>query len=68
MNQASNRSTPFMLRLRPALKAAAEKRAKMEGRSLASLFEWLMTSYLIQKGDLDEAGNLRDANKREGEV
>jgi hypothetical protein len=45
-----SRSLPVSLRLPPAVKAAAEKAAKDDFRSLSSLIEKLLTEHLRAKG------------------
>jgi len=44
------------LRMRPALKDAAERAAAADHRSLTSLVEKLLTEYLNKKGFLKEEG------------
>jgi hypothetical protein len=46
------RTAPIALRMRPVLKAAAEKAAKADHRSLTSLVEKLLTEYCREKGFL----------------
>ena len=49
---ASPKSVPVSFRLPPGVKAAAERAAKDDTRSLSSLVEKLLTGYLIEKGYL----------------
>lgn len=46
------RSKPFQIRMRPSVKAAGEKAAKADNRSLSSLIETLLIEYLTAKGYL----------------
>ncbi len=46
------RSVPLNLRIRPSLKAAAERAAADDGRSLTSLIEKLLTDHLRDRGYL----------------
>ena len=46
------RSKPFQIRMRPSVKAAGEKAAKADNRSLSSLLETLLIEYLTSKGYL----------------
>jgi len=49
------RSTPFQIRMRPSVKAAGEKAAKADNRSLSSLIETLLIEYLTAKGYLSKS-------------
>jgi hypothetical protein len=44
------KTAPVNLRLRPSLKAAAEKAAEMDQRSLTSLIEKLLSDYCHKRG------------------
>jgi hypothetical protein len=46
------RTTQTIIRTKPSVKAAAEKAASDDGRSLSSLIEKLLTDYLREKGYL----------------
>jgi hypothetical protein len=50
------RSAPFMLRLRPTVKAAGERCAADDNRSLAGLMEMLLIRHLRETGYLPAAG------------
>jgi predicted HicB family RNase H-like nuclease len=50
------KSTTFNLRIEPDLKAAAEKAAAMDQRSLAGLIVKLLTVHCHQVGTLKEKG------------
>jgi hypothetical protein len=45
-----NRTAVVQLRIRPSLKAAAEKAAAEDSRSLTSLVEKLLTDHLKKRG------------------
>jgi hypothetical protein len=47
---AETKSTQILIRVRPSLKALAEKAAADDQRSLSSLFEKLLTDHLQTKG------------------
>jgi hypothetical protein len=49
---AETRTTQILVRVRPSLKAAAEKAAAEDHRSLSSLIEKLLTDFLRKKGHL----------------
>lgn len=49
------KSAILQLRIRPSLKAAAEKAASDDERSLTSLMEKLLADYLRKKGYLPKA-------------
>jgi hypothetical protein len=44
------KTSPVNLRLRPSLKAAAEKAAELDHRSLTSLIEKLLSDYCQKRG------------------
>jgi hypothetical protein len=46
------KTAPVNLRLKPSLKAAAEKAAEQDQRSLTSLIEKLLTDYCRKRGIL----------------
>jgi hypothetical protein len=46
------KSTQILIRVRPALKLAAEKAARDDSRSLSALIEKLLTDHLKKKGYL----------------
>jgi len=48
----TSKSLPVSFRLPPAVKAAAEKAAKEDARSLSSLIEKVLTDHLKAKGYL----------------
>lgn len=50
------KSAQFMIRMQPRVKAAAEKAAADDNRSLASLMETLLIEYLTAKGYLKGKG------------
>jgi hypothetical protein len=50
------RSVPLNLRVRPSLKAAAERAAADDSRSLTSLIEKLLTDHLRERGYLERPG------------
>jgi hypothetical protein len=51
-NKNETRSAPIGIRVTPAVKAAAEKAADADHRSLASLIEKLLIEHLKAKGYL----------------
>jgi hypothetical protein len=53
--QRQTKSAPFMVRMRPDVKAAAEKAAVDQNRSLASLMETLLIEHLQEGGYLPSA-------------
>ena len=52
MNDETKRSAQILIRVKPTLKAAAEKGAAGDHRSLSSLIEKLLSDYLRKKGYL----------------
>jgi predicted HicB family RNase H-like nuclease len=50
------RSATFNTRLDPAVKEAAGRAARAEGRTLTSLVEFLLRTHCIEKGFLDANG------------
>ncbi len=50
--EEEKRTTQTIIRTKPSLKAAAEKAARDDGRSLSSLIEKLLADYLRSKGYL----------------
>lgn len=52
MNLEERRTAIFQVRMRPSVKAAAEKAALEDNRSLASLMEALLIEHLKAKGYL----------------
>lgn len=52
--QKETKSTQVLIRLQPSLKAAAEKAAKDDARSLSSLVEKLLREYLKANGYLSK--------------
>jgi hypothetical protein len=48
------RSTPLGLRVIPSLKAALEKAAEDDRRSMASMAELILTDWLVEKGYLEK--------------
>jgi hypothetical protein len=52
VDNRETRSAPIGIRVTPATKAAAEKAAAADHRTLASLIEKLLLEYLIEKGYL----------------
>lgn len=52
MQEKENKSAAFAVRMRPSVKAAGEKAAADENRSLSSLMETLLIEYLKDKGYL----------------
>jgi hypothetical protein len=53
---------PFGVRLRPSVRAAGEKAAEDDSRTLGSLMEKLLTEHLKAKGYLPKSG--KPAGKR----
>ncbi|KAB1075896.1 hypothetical protein [Methylobacterium soli] len=53
----------FQVRMRPSVKAAGEKAAAAESRSLASLMEWLLIEHLQAKGMLGRTPNATMSNE-----
>lgn len=52
MQKKENKSAAFAVRMRPTVKAAGERAAADENRSLSSLMETLLIEYLKDKGYL----------------
>lgn len=50
--KSETKTAQVLIRLRPSLKAAAEKAAADDARSLSSLIEKLLTDHLKAKGEL----------------
>jgi len=46
------KTATFMIRMRPSVKAAAEKAAETDGRSLAAFIEKMLEDHLRSKGYL----------------
>jgi hypothetical protein len=57
-NVIRRKSTQFTLRMDPEVKAAAEKAAVADRRSLAALIELLLIDYCKKRNLLTEAGRL----------
>jgi hypothetical protein len=57
LDHPRTKSAQVNLRLRPDLKAMAEKAAAADHRSLTSLIEKLLTDHLRRKGFLNRAGS-----------
>ena len=52
--RAETKSTQILLRVRPTLKAAAERAAEDDDRSLSSFIEKVLTDHLRKRGYLKE--------------
>ncbi len=56
------KTEPFQMRMRPSVKAAGEKAAKDQNRSLNSMLETLLIAFLKEHGYLPSSG--KPAGKR----
>ena len=60
---AETKSSQILIRVRPSLKAGAEKAAAEDHRSLSSLIEKLLTDHLRKKGISTEIADARSARR-----
>jgi len=57
------KTATFQVRMRPSVKAAGEKAAAADSRSLAALMEWLLIEHLQVKGLLENPARTKPDDK-----